>query len=68
MTCCTWDRETIKYIIKKNGWKETKKPGNGMLYWFSSSLRDIDIAILKTRPAYYNRYPRIKVSAKSFNF
>jgi hypothetical protein len=60
---CTWDQETVKYIMKKHGWKENKKPGKGKLFWFSTSLREFDIAILRTRTGYYNRYPRIKVNS-----
>jgi hypothetical protein len=30
------------------------------MFWFSTSLKDYDIALLRTRACVYNRYPRIK--------
>lgn len=52
------EKNTLKEVIKLEGYKETKSNGEGNLLWYYSALREIDLKILNIRQCMYNRYPR----------
>lgn len=59
---CRAELDTIQYVIKKYGYRETRETGEGNLYWYGIALRDNDIDNLKNRICMINRYPLMDVS------
>lgn len=61
---CRSEEDTIKYIIDKNGYRESSIPGDGDILWYGLALRDHDIDVLKVRNSLVNRYPLMDHFAK----
>lgn len=61
---CRQELDTIQYVVKKYGYKESRETGEGNLYWYGIALRDNDIDHLKNRVCMLNRYPLMDVSPK----
>ena len=62
------ERNTLKEVIKSQGWKETKATGEGNILWYYTSLREIDLKILNFRKCMFNRYPRASVICRKRQF
>ncbi|CAI2362820.1 unnamed protein product [Moneuplotes crassus] len=62
------ERNTLKEVIKLEGFKETKATGEGNLLWYYSSLREIDLKILNYRQCLFNRYPRASTICRKRQF
>lgn len=59
---CRTELDTVQYVIKKYGYRETRDTGDGNMYWYGVALRDNDIEHLKSRVCTINRYPLMDVS------
>ena len=59
---CRTELDTVQYVIKKFGYRETRESGDGNMYWYGMALRDNDIEHLKNRVCLLNRYPLMDVS------
>ena len=63
---CRTELDTVQYVIKKFGYRETRDTGDGNMYWYGVALRDNDIEHLKQRVCTINRYPLMDVSLSIF--
>ena len=59
---CRQELDTIQYVVKKYGYRETRESAEGNLIWYGLALRDADIDFLKNRVCMLNRYPLMDVS------
>ncbi|CAI2385531.1 unnamed protein product [Moneuplotes crassus] len=62
------EKNTLKEVIKLEGYKETKSSGEGNLLWYYSALREIDLKILSIRQCMFNRYPRASTICRKRQF
>eukprot|EP00347_Sterkiella_histriomuscorum_P008760 403343857 len=53
---CRGDYSLIKGVINTNGWRETKQPGKGHIFWYGNRLSETDKALVRSRNVWYNRY------------
>lgn len=58
--------DTIQYVLKKQGYRESKDPNDGNIFWHGLALRDHDIELLKNKNCMINRYPLMDVSLSRF--
>lgn len=61
---CRAEVDTLHYVIKKCGFRETKDPLDSNMYWYGLALRDQDIEQLKQKKCMINRYPLMDHFAK----
>ena len=59
---CRQELDTIQYVVKKYGYRESRENNEGNLIWYGLALRDADIDFLKNRVCMINRYPLMDVS------
>lgn len=59
---CRQELDTIQYVVKKFGYRESREQGDGNLFWYGIALRDNDIEFLKNKVCMINRYPLMDVS------
>lgn len=59
---CRTEIDTIQYVVKKYGYKESRDAQESNLNWYGHALRDHDIDLLKNRVCLVNRYPLMDVS------
>lgn len=59
---CKAEVDTIQYVVRKHGYRESKESSDGNLIWYGLALRDNDIDFLRTRVCMINRYPLMDVS------
>lgn len=58
---CRQELDTVQYVIKKFGYRETRESGDGNMLWYGLALRDADIDYLKNKMCMINRYPLMDV-------
>lgn len=61
---CRGELDTVQYVVKKYGYKESRDQGEGNLFWYGLALRDNDIDFIKSKVCIINRYPLMDVSRK----
>ena len=59
---CRGELDTVQYVVKKYGYRESRDQGDGNLYWYGLALRDNDIDFIKSKVCMINRYPLMDVS------
>ena len=61
---CRAELDTVQYVIKKYGYKETRDINQANVSWYGLALRDHDIDVLKQKACFFNRYPLMDHFAK----